>query len=169
MFGVHCSRPQPGRRSSRRTAESNGSTKTTDAHAFSSDSIFSKMLGVKASLMSAITIAIPGAVASQRSPITSQENDPKSFAIHLGAALVSPVLARPTEMSLSSSDHAKAARRTQGFIVILSTSSVPQYRPNAVAFLPAHKLAASFEILTNPAQLPSRSQIIRGAMVLSAF
>lgn len=121
------------------------------------------MLGVKASLMSAITIAIPGAVASQRSPIISQ------VAIHLGAALVSPVLARPTEMSLSSSDHAKAARRTQGFIVILSTSSVPQYRPNAVAFLPAHKLAASFEILTNPAQLPSRSQIIREAMVLSAF
>lgn len=94
---------------------------------------FSKLLGGKASLISAITIAISGAVPPQRSAIISQENDSKIFATHLGPSLVSPTPTTVTDTTLSSSDHHKSANKSQGSIAILSTSFALQYRPNGVA------------------------------------
>jgi len=94
---------------------------------------FSKSVGGKTSLMSAVIIAIQGTIESQRNAVISQEIDSKSFAALLGPSLVSPTPAWLTDMALSSSIQHKSANRFQGSIAMLSTSSVLQDRPNAVA------------------------------------
>jgi hypothetical protein len=107
--------------------------------------------------MSAVIIAIPGAIESQRNAVISQEIDSKSFAALLGPSLVSPTPAWLTDMALSSSIQHKSANRFQGSIAMLSTNSVLQDRPNAVAPSAVAQISGVFQ---NPNESSTSSKPI---------